>query len=972
MADQRVRSCIQRVEDAEAQMLKFASMLSETREDLNAALGEILSGVKGSTFQHPKQALDTPATPDTSEPEPAQPGDVPKTKTGEVTGEVLQNMQEGAADEESIQKAKDLEEIANSTGAKLGITGQEVMTAFNCFSTCDVDNSGKVSSSELPSLLETLTGEPLDKGEAHRILKKFDKDENGELDFEEFLYCYCYTPQKKKEHLKAALCCADDKMDQRFRTRMVGVSADDLQSYLAKELEEESAFLSIPLVILLFMFFLIALSLHRNTGIMNSLERAVEFDITENANFAFVGAAPFENGRMGHKGLHDVNSFADFWSWLDLGLVPLFFPSGWSISEARSNVAARCTSPYDAMAGFAMTKGQATANTPYGPWANASHASVTGDLGPNLCNMGDDTNFPAGLNLEAFSESTKAPYLFFNEIIGGVRMRQEQLPVVDCADTKYFGHTYNTPCIEVNEGAWLPPDLDAVLHVDADKIDKPGGESVYFRSGMDLKDVHSSVRILENRRWLNQRTGRIEITFATYNNHVDMFVGVFIDLFITRGGRIHKIIKPISFSMNPYSNPWSYVFDVAFALLVLQLFVSEARCICSTIKEYGLRPGLKKYFYDFKNIVDWACLAYSTVVFVMWANWCFTVLDLSNMLLTANTSVKGSWDSGVNTDIYTPSKAEFWKSLDNCAEFEESLQNVLAFYPILLAMRFVTAFTAQPRLALVTKTLAAAGSELLHFGVVMGVTIMTFTASAMILFGREVEEFENFGRAFVAVVQGLLGDFDYDSLIETGRLPANIWWSVFTILGNICMLNMVLAIIMDNYAEVKASVMSGDIEDFPTIATQAHEIFRRWKQKRAGLRVGLGYILHCLEKHDAEERFVRKGAEESKLITTGVMTHLVPGLGKKQAERLLTNARNFFDSRGTTLGGINDCLNSLRGVDLKVQQVHALTQVLDDHTAMALRAVDRLSGVVPKDSQYSTSTLGAGMRSGGRPVSVLV
>merc|ERR1719160_1342902 len=91
--------------------------------------------------------------------------------------------------------------------------------------------------------------------------------------------------------------------------------------------------------------FLISVLLHGKTEQQFGIQQAIKFDIEENANFAFVGATPFENGRMGHSNIYDVNSFADFWSWFELGLVPIFWAEDWELSEVRQNVAMRCMTP---------------------------------------------------------------------------------------------------------------------------------------------------------------------------------------------------------------------------------------------------------------------------------------------------------------------------------------------------------------------------------------------------------------------------------------------------------------------------------------------------------------------------------------------------------------------------------------------------------------------------------------------------
>merc|ERR1719183_1018029 len=68
---------------------------------------------------------------------------------------------------------------------------------------------------------------------------------------------------------------------------------------------------------------------HDNAPAINAVEDAVEFDIMENANFAFAEY-------MGHKNVLDVNSHADFWSWMQKGFIPLIFIQEQGVAENRN------------------------------------------------------------------------------------------------------------------------------------------------------------------------------------------------------------------------------------------------------------------------------------------------------------------------------------------------------------------------------------------------------------------------------------------------------------------------------------------------------------------------------------------------------------------------------------------------------------------------------------------------------------
>merc|ERR1719487_1514337 len=130
---------------------------------------------------------------------------------------------------------------------------------------------------------------------------------------------------------------------------------------------------------------------------------------------------------------------------------------------------------------------------------------------------------------------------------------------------------------------------------------------------------------------------------------------------------------------------------------------------------------------------------------------------------------------------------------------------------------------------MVTKTLASAANDIAHFGVVFTTVFCIYALSGMILFGQELFEYANFGRSLNTCWRILLGDFDWERMNDVGRLEAGIWFWTFTILVLQVMLNMLLAVIMDVYTEVKSSI--GEAE---TLLSQSIEIFERFRARRRG------------------------------------------------------------------------------------------------------------------------------------------
>ncbi|CAJ1351787.1 unnamed protein product [Effrenium voratum] len=194
-----------------------------------------------------------------------------------------------------------------------------------------------------------------------------------------------------------------------------GVEESIYANWIKGELEKEAACLELPFsVVFLGVFAVFALGYLAQDVVM-SVENSIETDIMENANFAF-------EGYFGNKNINDVNSFADFWSWARLGLLPLLYPDP----------------PY------AYSEGLADALQGY-----------------NVSALPTQWQYP-GYDKPA---PVQNDYLRYNRIIGGLRFRQE-VSADDKAICTSFGQadTFRSwigkPCTHFSQYE-LPPDLVA-------------------------------------------------------------------------------------------------------------------------------------------------------------------------------------------------------------------------------------------------------------------------------------------------------------------------------------------------------------------------------------------------------------------------------------------------------------------------------------------------------------------------------
>jgi hypothetical protein len=175
-------------------------------------------------------------------------------------------------------------------------------------------------------------------------------------------------------------------------------------------------------------------------------------------------------------------------------------------------------------------------------------------------------------------------------------------------------------------------------------------------------------------------------------------------------------------------------------------------------------------------------------------------------------------------------------------------------------------------------------------------------------------DFATFGRSAHSRFLVLLGDFDWDDMNEVGRVEAAIWFWSFTVLVLWVMPNMLLAIVMDTYMEVKGRIGSAE-----TVVSQAREVWRRGAQRRRGERVGL------IEMQDSLVNPYTWGfgrlEGDGERITPERFIDKCQNLRIAQATRILTNAQTFLDVSTEQTPSLSDAIGHIAEIDSKVERI---------------------------------------------------
>jgi len=173
------------------------------------------------------------------------------------------------------------------------------------------------------------------------------------------------------------------------------------------------------------------------------------------------------------------------------------------------------------------------------------------------------------------------------------------------------------------------------------------------------------------------------------------------------------------------------------------------------------------------------------------------------------------------------------------------------------------------------------------------------------------------------------------------------------------LLNMVLAIVMDNYAVVTGDL--AEMPDTPAIWTQCSRFYKRMKQARKGKYVSFPVLLQRLT--DASSM-----VHEEEVVTTESLNQAFPDLGKGQVGSLLnwlqkdadTLAAKSHEDQSTklmeeTLSSLQCIAENLHAITLGITRCSRKIESVDDSMRGNNSLLDSANAGEGKEQKLSTS-----------------
>lgn len=389
----------------------------------------------------------------------------------------------------------------------------------------------------------------------------------------------------------------------------------------------------------------------------------------------------------------------------------------------------------------------------------------------------------------------------FNKVLGGVVFNTTRAHIHPCQAEQFLVDLYPN-CYD--------PDTTTV-------------ESVLISFDTNATEAASVISKLKARGdWLDFATQSLTITVVTYNGELQAYAVTELTLDFHQGGSVEPTAKTTTALADPYKTTAPIVLDVLVILGSLAMFAWHARRaldhalptpstradtdrsragrLVQMIERIGFAFGPK-----LQNLAAYEMytIEIGVAFYLMWFLIVSMMYDHSFRDNLARLVV-----SGKKFDVDSDERKGLLAvvdSLKRIADLTVPLRIFAVLEILLCSIRVLKAFHVHPRLSLLTRTISAALKQFRWVFVVFVVVLVTFASVGRIFFGDRVEGFSSLGKSFETCVNILFGTFDY-ATIQDVSVPAPLlfYWS-YMIVVSLVLLNIMLAIVVDAYAEVSAA-----------------------------------------------------------------------------------------------------------------------------------------------------------------------
>jgi hypothetical protein len=118
---------------------------------------------------------------------------------------------------------------------------------------------------------------------------------------------------------------------------------------------------------------------------------------------------------------------------------------------------------------------------------------------------------------------------------------------------------------------------------------------------------------------------------------------------------------------------------------------------------------------------------------------------------------------------------------------------------LFVIFRFFKLYKFQDQLRELSDTFAAAWTDLYHFMIMWLLVFAGFSLIGHIMFGQHMMDYSSVLRSFVTQFEMMMNNYDYVAMSRIAPFFAPIYLIMFVFIASICLINILVAILMDAY-----------------------------------------------------------------------------------------------------------------------------------------------------------------------------
>jgi hypothetical protein len=371
----------------------------------------------------------------------------------------------------------------------------------------------------------------------------------------------------------------------------------------------------------------------------------------------------------------------------------------------------------------------------------------------------------------------------------------------DNAYNKVWARTY-TPCVNMEGGTsitgqmarydcggyhfevpWWRPTLNATL---SDVLPTPS--QLFERMPKDVtQNLYVVPNLYNNPPFIDNLATRFVVAeFFAFQEEIGNFFSFKLYAEVAAGGlwytdyqaRVFDIWTPSSAKVA------KTVYDAFFLLFVLYYLF---RFVYDLVQFYKREGKILAFFFNTWNLLELANVTIFLVVFgfkIAWMAKC-SQADIKLEELTFSDKYPAQLDDILNLYMFQI--------------YLNSVNTVLSF------LKLLKYFRLNDRLNVLTRTLGESQDSIIGVLLIFFLVVTAFAMTGHGLFGLGVWAFRSVDSSYSTLLLMLVGQFDYKAMKNENRVLAGFFFWAYIILGLFCLLNFLIGVLMEAFAEVSQS-----------------------------------------------------------------------------------------------------------------------------------------------------------------------